>query len=130
MRVLAATLLALSVPLAAGVSVRAQTQTPAAQTDDAKPFPCRNAWAEQKADIDGPVLSVTDLGADHADKGRYRIVVRDFFTGCRIGDNTNTVCRVGQHASVVGGALGDWSADDKGADSDYPYMQEHIWTCQ
>ena len=57
------------------------------------PVECRNMWETQKADVDGPVLSVTDLGPEKAGKGRYRIVVRDRFTGCRVGDNTDSVCR-------------------------------------
>jgi hypothetical protein len=99
-----------------------------AHADD--PFECRNAWEAQRADVDGPVLAVTDLGAGRGDAGRYRIVVRDRFTGCRVGDNTNTVCRIGQHASIVGGSLGLWSGDEKNADSDYPYVGKHVWTCE
>ena len=93
-------------------------------------FECRNAWEYNKADVDGPVLSVTDLGAGRGDAGRYRIIVRDHFTGCRIGDDTNTACRVGQHAAIVGGSFGMWSGDVKGADSDYPYVGHHLWTCE
>lgn len=93
-------------------------------------FECRNAWAEQRADVDGPVLSVQDLGPQKGDKGRYRIVVRDHFTGCRIGDNSLSVCRVGQHASIVGGSFGDWTGDEKESDSDYPYLGKHLWTCE
>jgi hypothetical protein len=91
---------------------------------------CRNMWEAQKADVDGPVLTVADLGAGRGDQGRYRIVVRDRFSGCRVGDNTNTVCRVGQHASIVGGSFGLWSGDEKNADSDYPYVGKHVWTCE
>ena len=93
-------------------------------------FECRNAWETQKADIDGPVLSVKDLGPEKAGKGRYRIVVRDHFTGCRVGDNTDSVCHVGQHASIVGGSFGLWTGDIKDADSDYPYVAKHLWDCQ
>ena len=93
-------------------------------------FACRNAWGEQKADVDGPVLSVTDLGPQAGGKGRYRIVVRDTFTGCRILDTTITACRVGQHASTVGGTFGDWNGDDKGTDNDYPYVGGGVWDCQ
>jgi hypothetical protein len=99
-----------------------------ARADDT--IECRNAWETQKADIDGPVVSVSDLGPAQGDKGRYRIVVRDHFTGCRIGDQTNSVCRAGQHASIVGGTLGLWTGDEKTADSDYPYIGPHIWTCE
>lgn len=95
-----------------------------------EPVECRNMWEAQKADVDGPVLAVTDLGASRGDQGRYRIVVRDRFTGCRVGDNTNTACRVGQHASIVGGAFGLWSGDEKSEDSDYPYIAKHLWTCE
>jgi hypothetical protein len=102
--------------------------TTPAVADDA--FECRNAWADQKADVDGPVLSATDQGPQKGDKGRYRIVVRDRFTGCRVGDNALTVCRVGQHSSIVGGSFGDWAGDVKDSDSDYPYMGKHLWTCE
>lgn len=100
-----------------------------AQADD-KPFACRNAWGDQRADVDGPVLSVQDLGPKAGDKGRYRIVVRDTFTGCRILDQTITACRVGQHASSVGGRFGLWSGDDPGSDSDYPYLNGRVWDCE
>ena len=97
---------------------------------DAKPFACRNAWGDQRADVDGPVLSVQDLGAKGGDKGRYRIVVRDTFTGCRILDTTITACRVGQHATNVGGRFGVWNGDDAGSDNDYPYMNGGVWDCE
>lgn len=112
----------LASPLIAGA-------TPSASFADTQ-FACRNAWGGQKADVDGPVLSVKDLGSSTGDKGRYRIVVRDHFTGCRVGDMTNSVCKVGQHASIVGGSFGDWTGDDAGADSDYPYQATHIWDCE
>jgi len=91
---------------------------------------CRNMWETQRADVDGPVLVVKDLGAGRGDAGRYRIVVRDRFTGCRVGDNTNSVCRVGQRASIVGGSFGLWNGDEKDGDSDYPYVGKHLWTCE
>ena len=116
-----------SLILAAGLAVMCLPGL--ARAADAE-FECRNAWETQKADVDGPVLSVTDLGPAKAGKGRYRIVVRDHFTGCRVGDNTDTVCRVGQHAAIVGGSFGLWTGDVKDADSDYPYMAKHIWTCE
>jgi hypothetical protein len=97
---------------------------------DTKPFACRNAWGDQRADVDGPVLSVQDLGSKASDKGRYRIVVRDTFTGCRILDTTITACRVGQHASSVGGRFGLWNGDDPGSDNDYPYLNGGVWDCQ
>ncbi|MBV9330512.1 MAG: hypothetical protein JOZ55_03055 [Alphaproteobacteria bacterium] len=91
---------------------------------------CLDSGKVQKADVDGPVLSARDLGPGRGDGGRYRIVVRDRFTGCRIGDNTNSICKVGQHASIIGGSLGLWTGEDKNADSDYPYLQKHIWDCE
>jgi len=97
---------------------------------DTKPFACRNAWGDQRADVDGPVLSVQDLGPKATDKGRYRIVVRDTFTGCRILDTTITACRVGQHASSVGGRFGLWNGDDAGTDNDYPYLNGQVWDCE
>lgn len=100
----------------------------AAAAEDA--VQCVDTGKVQKADVDGPVLSVRDLGTGRGDAGRYRIVVRDHFTGCRIGDTTNSVCHVGQHASIVGGSLGMWTGDDKGSDSDYPYLQRHLWDCE
>jgi hypothetical protein len=106
----------------------ALAQSAAARADS--DFECRNAWAEQKADVDGPVLSVGDQGPQKGDKGRYRLVVRDRFTGCRIGDDALSVCRVGQHASIVGGSFGDWTGDVKDSDSDYPYLGKHLWTCE
>ena len=93
-------------------------------------FACRNAWGEQRADVDGPVLSVKDLGPNAGDKGRYRIVVRDTFTGCRVLDQTITACKVGQHASSVGGTFSPWIADDPGSDADYSYIGGHIWDCE
>jgi|SRR5579871_5875765 len=95
-----------------------------------EPFACRNAWEFNKADVDGPVLSVSDLGPNRGDAGRYHIVVRDRFTGCRVSDDTNTACRIGQHAAIVGGSFGMWSGDVKGSDTDYPYVGHHLWTCE
>ncbi len=95
-----------------------------------EPFECRNAWESQKADVDGPVPASTNPGAGGGDRGPYRIVVRDRLTGCRVGDDTSTICRIGQHASIVGGSFGLWSGDEKNADSDYPYVGKHLWTCE
>ncbi len=103
--------------------------TPQAARADAQ-FECRNAWAEQKADVDGPVLSVQDLGPQTGDKGRYHMVVRDHFTGCRIADDAVSACRVGQHASIIGGSLGDWTGDGAASESDYHYVGKHLWTCE
>jgi hypothetical protein len=99
----------------------------AAQADEVG---CRNMYESTHADVDGPVLSVTDHGAPLAVEARYHIVVRDRFTGCRISGSTNSLCKVGQHASIVGGSFGLWTGDNKDADSDYPYLNSHIWTCE
>jgi hypothetical protein len=91
---------------------------------------CRNMWAMQHADVDGPVTTVTDNGAGHGLDLHYRIIVRDHFTGCRIADTTDTVCRIGQHAAIVGGSFGDWLGNEKNTDTDYTYIGHHQWTCE
>jgi hypothetical protein len=99
-----------------------------ARADDA-PLPCRTAFENQRADVDGPVVSFTDRGHQQVGIGRYHIIVRDHFTGCRVSDDTDSVCKVGQHAAIVGGGFGIWYGDVKGSDSDYVYEGSHIWDC-
>src|SRR5579872_6065997 len=93
------------------------------------PLECRNMWENQPADIDGPVLSIQDNGAGHGLDSHYRIVVRDHFTGCRVADTTDQVCKVGQHAAIVGGKMGFWKGDIRDTDTDYDYIGRHQWTC-
>jgi len=95
-----------------------------------EPLEFRNMWEMQHADVDGPVVFVQDNGAGHGLDLHYRIIVRDHFTGCRVADTTDTVCKVGQHAAIVGGSLGDWVANARNTDTDYNYIGHHQWTCQ
>jgi hypothetical protein len=101
---------------------------PASAADE--PYTCRNMYEGQHADVDGPVLAVKDYGPGPGIDRHYRIVVRDHFTGCRVADLTDTVCKVGQHGAIVGGSLVNWTGDDAKTDTDYVYLGHHQWTCE
>jgi hypothetical protein len=95
------------------------------------PMRCGTMYQNHQADIDGPVVSVTEnaKGSVNAYLGHHHIVVRDNFTDCRISDDTNSDCKVGQHAAITGGSLGIWIGDMKDTDTDFQYQGNHQWDC-
>jgi hypothetical protein len=113
-----------TVPFTVGCIVAASCAAGAAQ---ASSCPSNLEWQDRT--VDGSVSKVEDTRTDNP---RYRVVMVDETTQCRLVGLTDKRCAAGDHVVVTGGRYGVWRGDDRGGEADYNLMNDdkQTWICK